>query len=171
MGKDIVIRIGGEGGEGVISTGDMLAQAAARAGLEVLTFRTFPAEIKGGYAMYQLRVSTEKILSQGDTFHVCVAFNGEAYEMNKDLLAPGTVLVYDSPGGDFQSEPIEGVIQYPVPMTKISKVDLGSLISKNMVALGAVMQLFSFPADSLKDLIKAKFDELVKNRQKHYLSF
>lgn len=42
-------------------------------------------------------------------------------------------------------------------MTKISKVDLGSLISKNMVALGAVMQLFSFPADSLKDLIKAKF--------------
>ena len=127
MGKDIVIRIGGEGGEGVISTGDMLAQAAARAGLEVLTFRTFPAEIKGGYAMYQLRVSTEKILSQGDTFHVCVAFNGEAYEMNKDLLAPGTVLVYDSPGGDFQPEPIEGVVQYPVPMAKISKVDIGNL--------------------------------------------
>ncbi|MBI5406169.1 MAG: 2-oxoacid:acceptor oxidoreductase subunit alpha [Nitrospirae bacterium] len=157
MGKDMVIRVGGEGGEGVISTGDMLAQASARAGLEVLTFRTFPAEIKGGYAMYQLRVSTEKILSQGDTFHVCVVFNGEAYEMNKDLLAPGTVLVYDSPGGDFQPEATEGVIQYPVPMTKISKVDLGSPISKNMVALGAVMQLFSFPVDSLKDLIKAKF--------------
>ena len=57
MGKDIIIRVGGEGGEGVISAGDMLAKASARAGLEVLTFKTFPAEIKGGYAMYQFMVS------------------------------------------------------------------------------------------------------------------
>ncbi len=163
MAKDLVIRIGGEGGEGVISTGDMLAQASARAGLEVLTFRTFPAEIKGGYAMYQLRVSPEKVLSQGDTFHVFVAFNGEAYEMNRGLLIPGTVLVYDGPGGDFEPEPMEGVIQYPIPMTKISKIELVNPISKNMVALGAVMQLFSFPIDSLKELIGAKFKKKGEN--------
>lgn len=157
MPKDIIIRIGGEGGEGVISAGDMLAQASTRAGLEVLTFRTFPAEIKGGYAMYQLRVSPEKVLSHGDTFHIFVAFNGEAYEMNKCLLNPGTVLVYDGPGGDFEPESLDGVVQYPVPMTRISKVDLLSHISKNMVALGAIMQIFSFPVESLKDLIRLKF--------------
>ena len=158
-----MIRIGGEGGEGVISTGDMLAQASARAGLEILTFRTFPAEIKGGYAMYQLRVSPEKVLSQGDTFHVFVAFNGEAYEMNRGLIVPGTVLVYDGPGGDFEPEPMEGVIQYPIPMTTISKIELVNPISKNMVALGAVMQLFSFPVDSLKELIGAKFKKKGEN--------
>lgn len=157
MVKDIIVRVGGEGGEGVISTGDMLAQASSRAGLEVLTFRTFPAEIRGGYAMYQFRVSPEKILSHGDTFNIFVAFNGEAYEVNKGLLKPGTVLVYDGPGGDFEPEPIEGVIQYPVPMTRISKIELMSPISKNMVALGAVVQLFSFPMESLKDLVRRKF--------------
>ena len=157
MAKDIVIRIGGEGGEGVISAGDMLAQASARAGLEVLTFKTFPAEIKGGYAMYQLRVSPEKVLSHVDIFNVFVAFNREAYEINKGLLTPGTVLVYDGPGGDFEPEPLQGVVQYPVPMTRISKIELSNLISKNMVALGAVMQLFSFPIESLKYLIRTKF--------------
>ena len=157
MVNDLIIRVGGEGGEGVISTGDMLAQASSRAGLEVLTFRTFPAEIRGGYAMYQFRVSPEKILSHGDTFNIFVAFNGEAYEVNKGLLKPGTVLVYDGPGGEFKPEPLEGVIHYPVPMTRISKIELMSPISKNMVALGAVVQLFSFPMESLKDLVRRKF--------------
>ncbi|MGD2063947.1 MAG: 2-oxoacid:acceptor oxidoreductase family protein, partial [Nitrospirota bacterium] len=54
---DIAIRIGGEGGEGVISSGDFLMQAAARAGFEVMTFKSFPAEIKGGYALSQVRFS------------------------------------------------------------------------------------------------------------------
>jgi len=157
LAKDIVVRIGGEGGEGVISTGDMLARSSARAGLEVLTSKTFPAEIKGGYAMYQFRVSAEKILSHGDTFNIFVAFNKEAYEVNKGQLRPGTVLVYDGPGGDIEPEPIEGVIQYQIPMTRISKVDLGSPISKNMVALGAVVELFSFPMESLKELVSNKF--------------
>ena len=59
--NDLIIRIGGEGGEGVISVGDFITQACARAGLDVYTFKTFPAEIKGGYAMYQVRASTERL--------------------------------------------------------------------------------------------------------------
>jgi 2-oxoglutarate/2-oxoacid ferredoxin oxidoreductase subunit alpha len=55
--QDLIIRVAGEGGEGIISTGDFIAAACARAGLEVYTFKTFPAEIKGGYAMYQTRAS------------------------------------------------------------------------------------------------------------------
>ncbi|TBR20791.1 MAG: hypothetical protein EPO63_09380, partial [Candidatus Nitrosotenuis sp.] len=47
--SDLIIRIGGEGGEGIISAGDMITQAATRSGLNVLTFKTFPAEIRGGY--------------------------------------------------------------------------------------------------------------------------
>ena len=73
--KDLIIRVGGEGGEGIISTGDFIAKAAARDGLHVLTFKTFPAEIKGGYAMYQTRMSPDELLSEGDGFQVLVVFN------------------------------------------------------------------------------------------------
>ncbi|MBI5192398.1 MAG: 2-oxoacid:acceptor oxidoreductase subunit alpha [Nitrospirae bacterium] len=157
MPNDLIIRIAGEGGEGVISSGDFLMQAAARLGVEVVTFKTFPSEIKGGYALSQVRVSEEPILSQGDSFNILVAFNGEAYAVNKKSLTPGTVLVYDYPGGDFEPEEHPGVHKYPVPMSKIAKDVLTSYISKNMVALGAVAELFGIGMESLKSSIHDKF--------------
>lgn len=156
--SDLIIRLGGEGGEGIISAGDMVAQAAVRSGLEVLTFKTFPAEIKGGYAMIQIRFSTEKILSEGSGFNVLVAFNKEALEVNKSQLKEGNVVVYDYPGGDIEEElNIPGVTCYPVPMSKIAKEDLNTYRSKNMVALGAVAELFAISLDSIRGTIKDKF--------------
>lgn len=154
--KDLVIRIGGEGGEGVVSAGDFIAAACARAGLEVYTFKTFPAEIKGGYCMYQVRTSADRVYNQGDTFDVFCAFNGEAYEMNKDSLVPGSVFVYDGPGGDFEPEIPEGVIAYPIPMTATAK-ELKSKRSKNMVALGALSALFNINENTLKEVLTKKF--------------
>ena len=153
---DLIIRIAGEGGEGIISAGDMITQACARAGLEVYTFKTFPAEIKGGYAMYQLRASPERLYNQGDSFDVLCAFNGEAYDLNHTRLQAGTVLVYDSPGGDFEPDIPEGVFAYPIPMTATAK-ELKSPRAKNMVALGALSQLFAIPETSLREVILAKF--------------
>ncbi|MDH5543229.1 MAG: 2-oxoacid:acceptor oxidoreductase subunit alpha [Nitrospinota bacterium] len=156
--SDLIIRIGGEGGEGVISAGDMIAQAAARSGLEVLTFKTFPAEIRGGYAMYQTRFSSEPIKSEGSGFSVFCAFNQEALDNNRKFLEPGTVLVYDYPGGDIKEEvKIDGVISYNVPMSQIAKKDLEMYRAKNMVALGALSQLFEMPFESVRDTIHSKF--------------
>jgi len=153
--NDLIIRIGGEGGEGVISVGDFVTQACAHAGLDVYTFKTFPAEIKGGYAMYQVRASTERLYNQGDTFDVLCAFNGEAYNMNRASLRPGTAIVYDSPS-DFTPDIPPGVFAYPIPMTKTAK-DMHNLRAKNMVALGAMSDLFNIPVESLREVIATKF--------------
>lgn len=158
MAIDLTIKIAGEGGEGVISSGDFLMQAATKAGMEVTTFKSFPSEIKGGYALSQLRISDETILSHGDGFNILVAFNGEAYEINKPLLTPGTVMVYDGPeGADFEAGQHPGVHMYPVPMTKISKEVLKLPIAKNMVAMGAVAELFNIPMEQLNACIVDKF--------------
>ncbi|MBF0285252.1 MAG: 2-oxoacid:acceptor oxidoreductase subunit alpha [Magnetococcales bacterium] len=157
--KDLILRLGGEGGEGVISTGDFITSACAKAGLEVYTFKTFPAEVKGGYAMYQVRTSPDRIYNQGDTFDVLCAFNGEAFEVNKHLLKPGTAVVYDYPGGDFEpGELPEGVFGYAIPMTKTAK-DMKSLRSKNMVALGALSAIFNISEESLKKVLTKKFQK------------
>ena len=156
--RDLTIRVAGEGGEGVVSTGDFMTAACARAGLEVYTFKTFPAEVKGGYCLFQMRTSDEPVYNQGDSFDVFVAFNGEAYELNKHLLVPGTVLVWDGPGGDFEPEIPEGVISYAIPMTQTSK-ELGSIRSKNMVALGAVSTLFNVNEDTLIEVLTNKFEK------------
>src|SRR5215813_9960903 len=93
--KDIVIRIGGEGGEGVISCGELLTTALARANYEVFTFRTYPAEIKGGPAMFQVRSGDNAIRSQGQLADILVTFNEEAYQLHGKSIRPEGLLVYD----------------------------------------------------------------------------
>ncbi|MBF0612204.1 MAG: 2-oxoacid:acceptor oxidoreductase subunit alpha [Magnetococcales bacterium] len=154
--RDLIIRVAGEGGEGIISTGDFIAAACARAGQEIYTFKTFPAEVKGGYAMYQVRASLDRVYNQGDTFDVFCAFNGEAYEVNKSALTPGTAFVYDYPGGDFEPEIPEGVHAYPIPMSKAAK-EMKSYRSKNMVAMGALSVLFNINENTLKQVLTNKF--------------
>ncbi len=153
--NDLIIRVGGEGGEGIISVGDMITQACARAGLDVYTFKTFPAEIKGGYAMYQVRASTEQLYNQGDIFDVLCVFNGEAYDLNKAHLKPGNALVYDCPG-DFEPEIPAGVFAYPIPMTQTAKA-MNNPRAKNMVAMGALSILFNIPEAALREVIETKF--------------
>ncbi|MGB9873704.1 MAG: 2-oxoacid:acceptor oxidoreductase family protein, partial [Hydrogenobacter sp.] len=155
MAFDLTIKIGGEGGEGVISAGDFLTESAARAGYYVVNFKSFPAEIKGGYAQSTIRVSDKKLYTTGDGFDILCCFNGEAYEFNKRHLKPGTVLVYDS--SDFQPEEHEGVIMYPVPLSYLAKDVMKAYITKNVIALGALCGLFDIPVQSIKDSILAKF--------------
>jgi 2-oxoglutarate ferredoxin oxidoreductase subunit alpha len=154
--KDLTIRVAGEGGEGIISTGDFITQACARAGLEVYTFKTFPAEIKGGYAMYQMRASDARLYNQGDTFDVLCAFNGQAFDLNRSQLLPGKAVVYDGPGGDFEPEIPEGVHAYAIPMTLTAK-ELGNIKFKNMVAMGALSQLFNISEQALREVLSSKF--------------
>jgi len=160
--NDLIFRIAGDGGEGVISCGDFIAAACARSGLEIYTFKTFPAEVRGGYAMYQIRVSSKPLFNQGDTFDIFCALNSEAYEINRVRLLPGTALIYDN---SFSPDIPDGILAYPIPMTKASKA-LGFKKAKNMVALGAISELFDISAEALKgvlcDKFKAKGDKVLQ---------
>ena len=154
--EDRVIRIAGEGGQGVITIGELLDRAVAQIGLHVLTESTFTSEIKGGDVMFQLTASPFPIPSQGDRLDILVVLSDRGYRTNKDKLSPGTVLFYDHE--DFRPEGLDGVILYSIPMSDISR-SLGSPILKNMVALGAVAQLFSIPMNILQDQIRKRFSK------------
>ncbi|PIV31281.1 MAG: 2-oxoacid:acceptor oxidoreductase subunit alpha [Zetaproteobacteria bacterium CG02_land_8_20_14_3_00_50_9] len=150
---NLIIRIAGDGGEGVISCGDFIAAACARSGLGVYTFKTFPAEVRGGYAIYQVRTGSQTPYNQGNTFDIFCALNSEACEINRERLLPGTALVYDAA---FSPEIPHGVHAYPIPMTHIAK-NLAHKKGKNMVALGALSQLFDIPAAALKQVLADTF--------------
>jgi 2-oxoglutarate ferredoxin oxidoreductase subunit alpha len=154
--EDLIIRIAGKGGQGVITVGEVLDRAVAQIGLHVLTESTFTSEIKGGDVMFQLTSSPVPIPSQGDRLDILVALSDSGYRTNKDNLIPGGVLIYDHE--DTQPEGLDGVILYPIPMSDISR-SLGNPILKNMVALGAVAQLFSIPMNVLQDQIRKRFSK------------
>ena len=114
---DITVRLAGESGEGVISSGDILTTGAARTGYWALTFRTYPAEIKGGPCMYQVRIGVESVLSQGDSVDLLICFNQEAFELHHHELAADGHLVCDA----------ESVRVTPEYESRSSEVALGAI--------------------------------------------
>ena len=94
--QDFVIRFAGEGGQGLVTSADAMARAAANAGYYVSTFSTFPSQIMGGPASSQVRISTSPVLSSGDGVDVLVTLNEYAYENHKGDLNPNGVAIYNA---------------------------------------------------------------------------
>src|SRR6185295_10102907 len=150
MPNNLTIRIAGEGGEGVISTGDLLTTAVARTRHDVYTFRTYPAEIKGGPAMFQIRYADHPVLSVGTGLDVLVAFNEEAVDLHAHDLKKDGLLVYDSATFDPESKVGEGIQLLGVPLSSIAQEGVGLKKSKNMVALSVIGEMLGIPVDEFR---------------------
>ena len=90
---DVVLRLVGESGEGTVSLGDLTVQMFAAMGLDIYTFQTFPAEIKGGTVMYQIRAKSGTVLSHGDYADVVVALNDEGFGLFGEVLREDGILL------------------------------------------------------------------------------
>lgn len=167
--KDVVVRVAGEGGEGVISVAEILTRSAVDAGLEVFTFRTYPAEIKGGLAMMQVRISTEPLHSIGRNADVLMAFNQEALDTYGASVSPGGVILYDP---KHCQAPAGGAAAVALPIHDTSMQETGSRISKNIVALASLVDALSIPPQFARDLVIKKFtrkgQEVVDKNLKAY---
>ncbi len=157
MPNNLTIRVGGDTGTttGVISTGEMLTVALARSQYDVFTFRTNPAEIKGGQAMFQVRMANHPVLSQGTSLDILVAYDEESLKLHcKDVKSEG-VCLFDSdvflPGNGAKDQ------SYGIPMTSLAAKESGTKKAKNVVALGAIAELLNLPKPSIEDVVKQQF--------------
>ncbi len=153
--NDLVIRVAGEAGEGIVSTGQLLTQAALRGGFHVLTYSQPPSEIKGGHAFFQIRLNAYRSYSKGDSVDILLAFNQEAYDRNAAETKDDGLLVYDpsevTPSADSH------FVQVEFPLNDIAKNQLKFPIAKNVVAVGALAELFGLPTKHLDSLIEERW--------------
>jgi 2-oxoglutarate ferredoxin oxidoreductase subunit alpha len=154
---DFIIRIGGDTAVGgVISTGENFTQAAAHIGFHTFTFRTYPAEIKGGHAWFQVRISHRPVLSIGDGCDVLVAFDQEAYELHREDLNPGGVLIYDSELVQPREEG-EGAVLYGIPFQRIARQELEFVRGTNTLIQGVLAGLFGLPLSALEEMVVSRY--------------
>ena len=150
--RDFVVRFGAEGGGGIVTASEILAQAATQVGYHALTFSTFPSQIMGGPVWTQARISVSPVLSAGDKVDVLVAFNQEAYDNHVEDVRESGVIIYDS--GEFKLEN-EGR-SLGLPFDDLAK-STGNPRAANMVVIGALANLFGMPAQTLEDFVTKRF--------------
>ena len=150
--RDFVVRFAGEGGQGVVTSAEGLAQTATQAGYHAQTFATFPSQIMGGPTWTQARISVNHVLSAGDDVDVLVAFNSEAYESHAPEVRDGGVVIFNS--NEFQ---LEGDSRgFGLPIDELAK-STGNNRAANMVVIGALAHLVNMPWDYLEQFVTKRF--------------
>ncbi|UEC43339.1 MAG: Ketoisovalerate oxidoreductase subunit VorA [Methanothrix sp.] len=133
------VKIAGFGGQGVLSMGLALAQAAYQSGRFVSWYPDYGPEQRGGTSNCSVVISGESIGSPVvDHPDVLVAFNRPSLEKFASDVREGGLILYDGLAGGFN--PPEGVRAVPVPATEIA---LSRAVEKaaNTAMFGALMEL------------------------------
>ena len=168
--RDFVVRFAGEGGQGVVTSAEGLAQVSTQVGYHALTYATFPSQILGGPTWTQARISDSHILSAGDDVDVLVAFNREAYETHGWEVRDGGVIIYNSNDRDFEEFTPTGETRVVgMPIEELAR-STGNNRAANMVVIGALAHLVNMPQEYLERFVEERFsrgrandDEIIRS--------
>lgn len=150
--RDFVVRFAGEGGQGVVTSAEGLAQTSTQAGYHALTFATFPSQIMGGPTWTQARISVDPVLSPGDDVDVLVVFNQEAYDTHYEEVRPDGVIIFNS--NEFE---LKGDSRgFGLPVEDLAR-STGNNRAANMVIIGALAHLVHMPQQFLEDFVTQRF--------------
>ena len=138
-GERMEIRIGGTGGQGLILSAKMLADALAAGGSRVAQSQTYEPTSRGGFCNSDLVVSEGEVDYPLATALDClVLLDRMAVKPSWVLLKPGALVIADTrlcpdlPPGDYRA--------HHLPLSRTA-IELGSERVANIVALGALAAL------------------------------
>jgi len=131
------VQLGGFGGQGIISAGKMIGQAAAiYDGLEVTFTQSYGPEARGGSAGSQVVLASEPIHHPHITQPTSTIIMSQgAFAKYAPELAPGGTLLIDSGLVTLPEDHRQDVTTYGLPATHIAE-ELGNNRAANTVMLG-----------------------------------
>lgn len=136
---EIRVKIAGFGGQGILSMGLTLAQAACSEGKHTSWYPAYGPEQRGGTSSCGVVISGERIGSPAvDRPDVLVAFNQPSVEAFAGDVAEDGVVIYDSTTAEFRKS--SDVRAIGVPALEIAKSH-GTARAANTVMLGVIMAL------------------------------
>jgi Pyruvate/2-oxoacid:ferredoxin oxidoreductase gamma subunit len=87
--QSAVVWIGGAAGDGVASTGDILAKTCSRSGLHYFAQSSYQSVIRGGHVVYQFQTGSAPVYTHGDNFDLLIALNQDSVDLHLKSIQPG----------------------------------------------------------------------------------
>lgn len=134
------IVLAGEGGQGVQTVAEILAEAAYGGGKQVIYIPNFGVEQRGGVSVAFVQISDEAIGSpKFDTADVVVALSDRAVHRTRQYVGTETTFIYDSGIGNIEvSIPTGAAKVLPIPAIGVAKKELNPRVF-NIIIMGAVV--------------------------------
>ena len=174
MAKPVKIILAGEGGQGVQSVAEILAEAANEEGKEALYIPNFGVEQRGGVSVAFLQVGDERIgAPKFQTGDVVVALSRRAIPRTRQYVGKNTIFLYDA-----NIEGAERELQrhakriLAIPAISLAKNELHPRVF-NVIILGVIVKLTGVVSEddaknALESRLKYKFDKEPELRELNY---
>jgi 2-oxoglutarate/2-oxoacid ferredoxin oxidoreductase subunit alpha len=162
---DLTIEICGMSGDGTIAAGGILNEAMSRAGLSVLAFDSYPAEIRGfGRCVTHSRVGDQEMRALSDKTHVLISLDDKESQSRIPFLAKEAVVLFDSKPPSYVEEGTSIAAHaepdarlFSMPFSDLAAAASGSTRGRNLTALGGFAAIFGVPPRHFQDVITKKF--------------
>lgn len=155
MPTAVNIKIGGQAGEGIKTTGLILSKCFSRLGFSIFGYDEYPSLIRGGHNTYQLYAAHEATHSQRRQVNILIALNKETIDLHQEELSADSLVLYDP--NKVKIDQFKSGKPVAIPCAQVAKEAGGSEIMANMVSLGAVLHLCHLPLSSLGEIITEVF--------------
>ena len=190
--REVVIRLGGDSGDGIQLIGDRLSAASAVAGNDLATLPDFPAEIRApagtphGVSAFQIRIADHEVTTPGDAPDVLLAMNPAALHSELGRLLPGGMVILNSDAftdknltkAGYNADPrtngdLDNYSVVELPMTDLTKracepfgiKPRDAERSKNFFALGVLSWMYHRDVELVRTWIDSKFAKREQVRQ------
>ncbi len=158
------IRLSGAGGQGLITAGIILAEAAMLSGRQVIQTQSYGPEARLGASKSELILSNRKIACpQVTTPDILLCLSQDAYDRYLPQVRPDTVVILDSTNIQFEAAVGRSEV-YALPITETA-IRLGGKQVANVVALGVMNALthltpWTCLQEAVQKRVPARFREL-----------
>ncbi len=150
---DFTVKIGGEAGFGIMTTGLLLGKLATRSGYHAFEYAEYPSLIRGGHNVIEVRISDEKVYSQEKKVDILVCLNEETFDFHKDeVKETGLVIV--------ERDKINTVDSFVnIPFGEMLKEASLPKVMVNNITLGVLVHFLGADFEILKQLISENFSK------------
>lgn len=145
--NSIVILVGGEAGQGLVTIGQLMAKALVRAGYEVCVVQDYQSRIRGGHNTFVIRTGLDAFHAPSEKVDILVALNAETLALHKHQLTPGGIVLAD------EALDTKGLNALRIPFKKLAP----KTVYENVVALGVVASALCKDLGHLEDLLRETF--------------
>lgn len=148
----------GFGGQGVLTTGLVITEAAMKLGSEVTWYPSYGSEMRGGTANCTVKISEKKIASPYSKHpDILLAMNAPAIDKFEAALKPGGYIFVNASLVPDERTYRDDINIVKVPMTEIAD-EVGNPRGANFVMLGAMAHHTGiFKLDELDRLVAEFF--------------
>ena len=160
MTLDFVFLIGGEAGQGIQSTGQILSSTIAKNGFHVFADQDFESRIRGGHNFFRIRASDQPVQAISEKLDFIIALNAETITLHKTELKTNGILIHNSKSTLKISKEKNS---FAIPFEKLAVEEAGNRIMRNTVALGAAIAVLQLDLSTLESVLKRSFGSKGEN--------